>query len=170
MQMSVCFLEKKDVLSLPNVSLHSSLILNYWWIHCFVDYVCGNSWRNCRKCWKYNCKFERAAVSFIMPEACRKKKMSHDMTKRVFGSFPPGQTQTGLHSHRSYVEFWNLAIKFRDIILSKQRTTKVLIRLRGCAGWYVPLLFTYDIRHIISWPGSNVKYSIPWGNSCKTSF
>ena len=72
---------KKDVLSLPNVSPHSSLILNYWWIHYFVDYVCGNSWRNCRKCWKYNCKFERAAVSFIMPEACRKKnEPRHDKT------------------------------------------------------------------------------------------
>ena len=28
-------------------------------------------------------------------------QMSHDTTKRVFGSFRPGQTQTGLHSHRS---------------------------------------------------------------------
>ena len=27
--------------------------------------------------------------------------MSHDTTKRVFGSFQPGQTQTGLRSHRS---------------------------------------------------------------------
>ena len=26
--------------------------------------------------------------------------MSHDTTKRVFGSFRPGQTQTGLRSHR----------------------------------------------------------------------
>ena len=28
-------------------------------------------------------------------------QMSHDTTKRVFGSFRPGQTQTGLRSHRS---------------------------------------------------------------------
>ena len=27
--------------------------------------------------------------------------MSHDTTKRVFGSFRPGQTQTGLRSHGS---------------------------------------------------------------------
>ena len=27
--------------------------------------------------------------------------MSHDTTKHVFGSFRPGQTQTGLRSHRS---------------------------------------------------------------------
>ena len=32
------------------------------------------------------------------------------------------------------------AIESRDIILSKQRTTKTLIRLRGCAGWSAPLV------------------------------
>ena len=37
----------------------------------------------------------------------------------------------------------NLAI---GIILSKQRTTKVLIRLRRCAGWSAPLLFTYGMN------------------------
>ena len=41
-------------------------------------------------------------------------------------------------------------------MLSKQRTIKALIRLRGCAGWYAPLLFAYDIRHIFSCPGSIV--------------
>ena len=34
-----------------------------------------------------------------------------------------------------------LAIASRDITLSKQRTTKVLIRLHGCAGWSAALLF-----------------------------
>ena len=38
------------------------------------------------------------------------------------------------------------AIVRRDIILSRQRTTKVLIRLRGCAGWSAPLLFAYGIN------------------------
>ena len=53
-------------------------------------------------------------------------------------------------------------LKFRlynlDIILSKQRKTKALIRLRGCAGWSALLLFAYDIdtfshglAHIIVW-------------------
>ena len=36
------------------------------------------------------------------------------------------------------------AIASRGIILSRQRTTKVLIRLRGCAGWPVALLFAYN--------------------------
>ena len=50
-----------------------------------------------------------------------------------------------------------LAIESRDIILSKQRTTKALIRLRGCAGWSAPLLFAYGIKHIFSWSGTNKK-------------
>ena len=45
-------------------------------------------------------------------------------------------------------------IRSRDIILSKQRTIKALIRLHGCAGWSAPLLFTYGIKHIFSWSGS----------------
>ena len=70
------------------------------------------------------------------------------------------------------------AIESRDIILSKQRKTKVLIRLRGCAGWSAPLLFAYDIRHFFSWPDlyakitpldisgiifwSSMSYALPW--------
>ena len=44
---------------------------------------------------------------------------------------------------------WGLeisAISSRGIILSRQRTTKTLIRLRGCAGWSAPLLFDYGIN------------------------
>ena len=52
------------------------------------------------------------------------------------------------------LEIWTIVS--RDIILSKQRTTKALIRLRGCAGSSAPLLFAYGIRHIFSWPGSFV--------------
>ena len=50
-----------------------------------------------------------------------------------------------------------LVTETRDITLSRQRTTKVLIRLRGCAGWSAPLLFAYDIRHVFSWPGSTAR-------------
>ena len=48
-------------------------------------------------------------------------------------------------------------LETRDILLSKERTTKALIRLRGCAGWSAPLLFAYDIRHIFAWPGPFIK-------------
>ena len=49
-----------------------------------------------------------------------------------------------------------LVTETSDVILSRQRTTKALIRLRGCAGWSEPLLFAYNIRHVFSWPGSFV--------------
>ena len=47
-----------------------------------------------------------------------------------------------------------LVTETRDITLSRQWTTKVLIRLRGCAGWSPPWLFAYDIRQVLSLPGS----------------
>ena len=53
-----------------------------------------------------------------------------------------------------------LDIETRCIILSKQRTTKTLIRLRRCAGWSVSLLFTYGIRHIFSWLGLIYKIDL----------
>ena len=36
----------------------------------------------------------------------------------------------------------------RDIILSRQRKTKVLIRLCECVGWCEPLLFAYGINRL----------------------
>ena len=39
---------------------------------------------------------------------------------------------------------WKIEISFEaslDMMLSKQRITKVLSSLRGCAGWSAPLLF-----------------------------
>ena len=45
---------------------------------------------------------------------------------------------------------WSLDISnitSRDVVLSRQRTTKALIWLRGCASWCAPLLFAYGIRH-----------------------
>ena len=50
-----------------------------------------------------------------------------------------------------------LDIETRGIILSRQRTTKALIRLRGCAGWSAPLFFAYGIRHVFAWRGSFLK-------------
>ena len=88
--------------------------------------------------------------------------MSHATTKHVFGSFRPGQTQTGSHMVQplklACLEIW--AIKSRDIKLSKQRTTKALIRLCSCTGWSAPLLFAYDIRHIFSRPDSNKRAAV----------
>ena len=49
-----------------------------------------------------------------------------------------------------------LDIETRGILPSRQRTTKRLIRLPGCAGWSAPLLFAYgksrfshDVAHLV---------------------
>ena len=47
--------------------------------------------------------------------------------------------------------------RLKHIIPPKQRTTKVLIRVRGCAGWSAPLLFAYGINHILAWPGPYIN-------------
>ena len=46
-----------------------------------------------------------------------------------------------------------LNIETRGIILSRQWTTKGLIRRRGCAGWSAPLLFAYGKKQVFSWRG-----------------
>ena len=42
-----------------------------------------------------------------------------------------------------------------DMILSKKRITKALIRLCGCAGWSVPVLFANPPRQIFPRRGPN---------------
>ena len=51
--------------------------------------------------------------------------------------FKPVCSATGTRKFKIY-----FVARF-DMVLTKERITKVLIRLRGCAGWSVPLLFTY---------------------------
>ena len=41
------------------------------------------------------------------------------------------------------------------MLLSNKRITKALIRLRGCAGWSAPVLFTNLRRQIFSRRGPN---------------
>ena len=71
-------------------------------------------------------------------------------------------------------------IETRDIILSRQRTTKVLIRLRVCAGLSAALLFAYGEKQVFSWHGSTNDFvifyfkmlwqmflSVPWSGSAR---
>ena len=53
-------------------------------------------------------------------------------------------------------------IKTRGIILSRQWTIKVLIRLRGCAGWSAPLLFAYVLNRFSHdfTPTCNCRYLV----------
>ena len=59
--------------------------------------------------------------------------------KTQLWGFQPGHTQTSLLSFRGNLE--NLLVESQDMILSNKRLTMALIRLHGCAGLSVPLLF-----------------------------
>ena len=55
-----------------------------------------------------------------------------------------------------------------DIELHKTRITKVLIRLRGCAGWSAPVLFANPRRQVFSRQGPNGELRGIW--PCYLSF
>ena len=103
-------------------------------------------------------------MSFLLKEKQQLKdvffyNMSHDTTKHVFGVCD----QVRLKPVCSTTEAsWSLEISdlaSLGITLSRQRTTKVLIRLRGCAGWSAPLLFAYG-RMVFSWCGSHINEAL----------
>ena len=62
----------------------------------------------------------------------------------------PVKTESGLLSFRDWLETWNL---YLASILSKQQTTKALIKLHRCAGWSASLLFAYSINRFshVTW-------------------
>ena len=69
--------------------------------------------------------------------------MSCVTRKPVFGVFDQVRLEPACAATEARLKLEILDKETRDIILSRQRTTKVLIRLRGCTGWSEPLLFTY---------------------------
>ena len=78
----------------------------------------------------------------------QKKEFESHHEKTCLRGFQHGKTQTDLLSYRSQWESWNCKYRTADIILSKQRTTKALLRLWGCTGWSAPLLFAYGIIRV----------------------
>ena len=65
----------------------------------------------------------------------------------IFGGLQPGKTQQPVQLQRvSSLKTLGIESIGTCILLSKQQTRKTLIRLRGCAGWSVSLLFIYGIR------------------------
>ena len=90
---------------------------------------------------------KRIKILAILSEPCHEKICLRESPTRQDTNWPAQlQRQARILKFQIY--------KLEVIILSWQWTTKVLFRLRGCAGWSAPLLFTYGISHIFSWPGS----------------
>ena len=69
--------------------------------------------------------------------------MSHVTRKPVFGVFDQVILKPAYSHTETSQRLEIYAIASRGIILSRQRTTKVLIRLELCAGGSAPLLFAY---------------------------
>ena len=73
--------------------------------------------------------------------------------ENLSSGFRQGKTPTSLCSHRSLLEAWNFRYKeTSSIILSRQQTTKVPTRLRGCAGFICTFVvrISHDAAHIVS--------------------
>ena len=102
----------------------------------------------------YNCLRQ-----IILPYGCQfvGSNLDRGVRKPVFGvsklKFKPAYSA----SVTSYkIEIWFVASL--DMIHSNKRITKMLIRLRGCAGWSAPLLFVNHQRQAFSLPGPLVYH------------
>ena len=72
-------------------------------------------------------------------------KMSHVTRKPIFGVCDQGRLKSACAATKARQRLEISDIETKGIILSRQWTTKALIRLRRCAGWSAPLLFAYGI-------------------------
>ena len=72
--------------------------------------------------------------------------MSTSRKKPVFGVCDQLRLKPSCSADKTSLGLDISAIASRGIIQSSQRTTKALIRLRGCAGRSAPLLFAYGIN------------------------
>ena len=95
---------------------------------------------------KKNCFRKKTVTVTVLttevPEEGLINYLSHSMRKPVFEVCDANQPAKLMRLASLEI----LAIASRDIILSRQQTTKALIRLRRCTGLSVPLLFTYGIN------------------------
>ena len=77
---------------------------------------------------------------------CEENNMSLVTRKPVFWVCDQARHKPACAATEASLSLEILAIASRGIVLSRQRTTKALIRLRRCADWSAPLLFTYGIN------------------------
>ena len=104
-----------------HICLCFSVFILYQWK------ILSTQWRWCNMlCQRCKSTYWKNMVEF--------RQMSHIMRKHVFGDLRPGSTQTSLFYYRDQLESRNFGFSKIGIILSRQRTTEALIRLRGCTG------------------------------------
>ena len=80
--------------------------------------------------------------------------------KTCLWGFRQSEVQTSLLSYRDYLEIEISPEASLCMILSKNRITKALIRLCGCAGWSAPVLFANHRRQVFSRRGPNLQLQL----------
>ena len=103
------------------------------------------SYRNLLKIWTCKSSSRKNSLALLIGATSRENVSS--------GIFDHIRFKAACSATEASSNLETLDIASIHIIRFKKRTTKVLIRLRGCAVWSAPLLFTYDLRHIFIWPG-----------------
>ena len=69
-------------------------------------------------------------------------------TKPVFGVSYKVRSKPECSATGTSYKVESLLVACFDMVLSKKRITKALIRLRGCAGWSALLLFANSRRQV----------------------
>ena len=86
---------------------------------------------------------------------CHQHQMGRDARKPVFGVSDRASLKVVSSATEISLKNEISLVASLDMILLKKRTTKALIRLRGCAGWSAPLLFANPRRQVFSRRGPN---------------
>ena len=104
---------------------------------------------------KLVCVAEQAGLKLALSEtpktgflATRPILFGSRREKACLRGFPNQPAQCSATENSQKIEIW-LAASL-DMILSNKRITKALIRLHGCAGWSVSLLFPNLRRQVLS--------------------
>ena len=82
-------------------------------------------------------------------------------TKPVFGDSYKARLKPVSSATQASYKIEISPVASLQMILSKKRITNALIRLRGCAGWSVPVLFANPPRQVFSRPGPYFVYDAP---------
>ena len=85
-------------------------------------------------------------------------KLGLDVTKPVFGVSRKTRFKPVSSASESSLKIEISPLVSLYMIHSKKQITKVLISLRGCAGWSVPLLFANPRRQVFSRRGPTNPY------------
>ena len=96
------------------------------------------------------------------------KHMSHVTRKPVLGVCDQLRLQPACSVDVTNYGLEISAIASRGIILYRQRTTKALSRLHGCAGWSAPLLFAYVINRFSHGEAHIIEFHPQYFNNPET--